>query len=240
VQLVSECEVVGVQTARAFGTPASSPAVSAPSRAAAPDGPRDAGVPQTEVWELSTLIPDEREVTITVDSYTWRLHTRAFFQVNRHLLGTMLRLVHAQASSTRGRHLAYDLYGGVGFFTLPIAQQFHRVTMVVGSPISVRYAKMNVPRHVKVVSAPVEQHIESMREADYVFLDPPRSGAKRVVIDTIAERTREKISFLACDPVTFARDASRILASGWKLASLDLLDLFPNTHHVETLASFER
>jgi len=46
--------------------------------------------------------------------------------------------------------------------------------------------------------------------------------------------------FLACDPVTFARDASRLIASGWRLASLDLLDLFPNTHHVETLASFER
>src|SRR3712207_7812318 len=47
--------------------------------------------------------------------------------------------------------------------------------------------------HVKVVAAPVEQHIPSMREADFVFLDPPRAGAKRIVIDTIAERTREKI-----------------------------------------------
>ncbi|HEX2059106.1 MAG TPA: hypothetical protein VHK90_00045, partial [Thermoanaerobaculia bacterium] len=144
------------------------------------------------------------------------------------------------AASTKSRHLAYDLYAGVGFFTLPIAQQFHRVTMVEGSPVSVRYARRNVPRHVKVVAAPVEQYIEKMREADFVFLDPPRAGAKREVISTIAERTREKISFLACDPVTFARDAARIVASGWKLASLDLLDLFPNTHHVETLASFER
>ena len=48
------------------------------------------------------------------------------------------------------------------------------------------------------------------------------------------------IVFLACDPVTFARDASRLIASGWRLSTLDLLDLFPNTHHVETLSSFER
>ena len=50
----------------------------------------------------------------------------------------------------------------------------------------------------------------------------------------------ERIAYLSCDPVTFARDANRIVASGWRLASLDLLDLFPNTHHVETLGSFER
>jgi 23S rRNA (uracil1939-C5)-methyltransferase len=48
------------------------------------------------------------------------------------------------------------------------------------------------------------------------------------------------ICYLSCDPVTFSRDASRLIASGWRLATLDLLDLFPNTHHVETLASFER
>ena len=46
--------------------------------------------------------------------------------------------------------------------------------------------------------------------------------------------------FLSCDPVTFARDASRLIASGWRLATLDLLDLFPNTHHVETLSSLVR
>jgi tRNA/tmRNA/rRNA uracil-C5-methylase (TrmA/RlmC/RlmD family) len=79
-----------------------------------------------------------------------------------------------------------------------------------------------------------------MPRADFVFLDPPRSGARRNVIDAIAERATAMVCFLACDPVTFARDASRLIASGWRLASLDLLDLFPNTHHVETLASFER
>jgi len=90
------------------------------------------------------------------------------------------------------------------------------------------------------VNAPVEWWVERMPRVDFVFLDPPRSGAKRNVIDAIATRAGSMVCFLACDPVTFARDASRLIASGWRLASLDLLDLFPNTHHVETLASFER
>jgi 23S rRNA (uracil1939-C5)-methyltransferase len=215
VPLAPECEVVGVETARN------------PS--------------EGEQWELDgAVIRDERELTIAVEPFTYRVHTRAFFQVNRHLLGTLLRLVDQHASSTRGRHLAYDLYGGVGFFTLPIAQYFHRVNMIEGSPVAAHYARINVPRHVKVVEAPVEQQMAGMRDADFVFLDPPRSGAHRNVIETIAQRTKEKIAFLACDPVTFARDASRLIASGWRLATLDLLDLFPNTHHVETLSSFER
>jgi 23S rRNA (uracil1939-C5)-methyltransferase len=60
------------------------------------------------------------------------------------------------------------------------------------------------------------------------------------VIEAAGEKARRAICYLSCDPVTFARDAQRLSASGWRLTSLDLLDLFPNTHHVETLSSFER
>jgi tRNA/tmRNA/rRNA uracil-C5-methylase (TrmA/RlmC/RlmD family) len=114
------------------------------------------------------------------------------------------------------------------------------VTAVEGSRVAHEYAKRNVPPNVKLMHAPVEWWIGRMPRADFVFLDPPRSGAKREVIDAIAAKTNKRICFLACDPVTFARDANRLLASGWRLSTLDLLDLFPNTHHVETLSSFER
>jgi tRNA/tmRNA/rRNA uracil-C5-methylase (TrmA/RlmC/RlmD family) len=215
VPLVPECEVVGLETARQ-----------------APDG---------SSWELDgEVIADERELTLSVDAWTWRLHTSAFFQVNRHLLGTMIRLVEAHAARVRTKQTAFDLYAGVGFFTLPIARQFARVVAVEGSPVSARYARINAPKNVKVVQAPVERHVLRMPEADFIFLDPPRAGARREVISTVAEKTKEVIAYLSCDPVTFARDASRLIASGWRLSTLDLLDLFPNTHHVETLSSFER
>lgn len=223
VQLTDKCEVVGVNTAKAFSREA------------------QALLPVHDLWEVDDeIIADERELTLKVDRYTYRLHTRAFFQVNRHLLGTMLRLVGAHASRTRMRHVAADLYAGVGFFTLPIAEQFHRVIAVEGSPVSSRYARRNVPRNVKVVEAPVERQIAKLPELDFVFLDPPRAGAREEVISGIAEKTKEVIAYLSCDPVTFARDAHRLTASGWRLATLDLLDLFPNTHHIETLSSFER
>ena len=111
---------------------------------------------------------------------------------------------------------------------------------VEGSPVSARYARINLPRNAKVIEAPVERHAAKLPPADFVFLDPPRAGTRPEVIRAIGERTKERIAYLSCDPVTFARDASRLIASGWRLATLDLLDLFPNTHHVETLSSFER
>ena len=56
----------------------------------------------------------------------------------------------------------------------------------------------------------------------------------------IAHTAKERICYLSCDPVTFSRDAARLARRGWSLASLDLVDLVPNTHHIETLSSFER
>ena len=209
VPLARECEVVGVQTAHA------------------PE--------EGEQWELAhEIVRDEGELTITVDAFTYRLHTRAFFQVNRHLLGTMLRLVTAHASGKT----ALDLYAGVGFFTVPLARHFDRVIAVEGSAVSAHYARLNVPPNVNVIEAPVERQIARLDPTDFVFLDPPRAGARREVIDAIAERTRERIVYLSCDPVTFARDAHRMSGAGWQLTSLDLIDLFPNTHHVETLGAF--
>ena len=203
VPLAPECEVVGVETAR--------------------------HPIEGETWEIDGhLVRGDLEIAIRVDRFRYRLSTTSFFQVNRHLLSTMLRLVTAHASRVRQRRLAIDLYAGVGFFTLPLAEMFERVIAVEGAPSPLQGA----------ICSPVEAY--PIPKADFIFLDPPRAGARKNVIDAIAARAREMICYLSCDPVTFSRDASRLIASGWQLATLDLLDLFPNTHHVETLASFER
>jgi tRNA/tmRNA/rRNA uracil-C5-methylase (TrmA/RlmC/RlmD family) len=159
--------------------------------------------------------------------------------VNRHLLATMIRLVTSHAARVRTKSLAIDLYAGVGFLTLPLTKIFERVIALEGSDVSQKYARLNAKR-AEIVHESVEAYAGRMPPADLIVLDPPRTGVPRGVITTIADRAREMICYLSCDPVTFSRDASRLIASGWHLTSLDLLDLFPNTHHVETLASFER
>ncbi|MEA2164091.1 MAG: rRNA (uracil1939-C5)-methyltransferase [Thermoanaerobaculia bacterium] len=221
VQLPAECEVVGVETARALSSH---------------ENVTDGDAAEFQIWEVDGKLITDGEMTI--DGF--HVTTDVFFQVNRHLLGTLRRLVSEIASHSAMKRTAVDLYSGVGFFSVPLAGIFETVTAIEGSDAAHACAARNVPSNVALVHAPVEWWAERMPCTDFVFLDPPRSGAKRNVIDAVASRTGSMVCFLACDPVTFARDASRLIASGWRLASLDLLDLFPNTHHVETLASFER
>ncbi len=221
VQLPAECEVVGPETARALSSGA---------------GFTGSETAEIQIWEVDGKLVTEGELTI--DGF--HVTTDVFFQVNRHLLSTLRRLVADIASRSAKKETAVDLYSGVGFFSVPLAGVFANVSAIEGSAAAHACAARNVPENVTLVNAPVEWWVERMPRVDFVFLDPPRSGAKRNVIDAIATRAGSMVCFLACDPVTFARDASRLIASGWRLASLDLLDLFPNTHHVETLASFER
>jgi len=223
VPLAAECEVVGIETALNLGG-------GRPARQA------DETSAPLAIWEIDRRLITEGELAI--DGY--RVSTDAFFQVNRHMLQTMLRLVQTHAAGVKNKNTAVDLYAGVGFFSAPLARMFERVIAVEGSRASAHYARINLPPNAKVIEAPVEREAARLPAADFVFLDPPRAGTRQEVISAIAERTKEMIAYLSCDPVTFARDASRLTASGWRLSTLDLLDLFPNTHHVETLSSFER
>src|SRR5687767_5062617 len=152
----------------------------------------------------------------------------------------MLRLVTGHAAGVKTKKTAIDLYAGVGSYSRPLASLFEQVVAVEGSPVSAHYARINLPPNARVVEDAVERYAQKLPEADFVFLDPPRAGTRREVVSAIAERTKERIAYLSCDPVTFARDAGSLLSAGWTLESLDLLDLFPNTHHVETLAAFTR
>jgi tRNA/tmRNA/rRNA uracil-C5-methylase (TrmA/RlmC/RlmD family) len=235
VQLATECEVVGVETARKFGVPGGGRLGS---------GERDTtaiAANEFSVWEVDgEIIRNTRDLEMKAGKFKFALSTDAFFQVNRHLLTTMMDLVTRHAERCSPARTAIDLYSGIGFFTAALARRFARVTAVEGSRISARYGRRNAAANVRTIHAPVEEWVEKMPRADLVFLDPPRSGTRKNVIERIADRTGSMICFLACDPVTFARDASRLIASGWRLSTLDLLDLFPNTHHVETLSSFER
>ncbi|MBI2212445.1 MAG: class I SAM-dependent RNA methyltransferase [Acidobacteria bacterium] len=178
-------------------------------------------------------------VALEVGSRTYTLSTTTFFQVNRHLLGRLIALVSAHAAESAGRELALDLYGGVGFFALPLAERFARVVTVEALGEAHIYAGLNcrATPNVAVVGAPVEEFLEAFEEqADFALADPPRAGLTPRALDLLARAAPPKICYLSCDPVTFSRDAAELGRRGYALRSLDLLDLFPNTHHVETLS----
>ncbi len=233
VPLTEECEVVGPQVIRHLEN----------LRAGRGEGAIETFEDGTSFTTCESGEAEGKEVSIRVGSFHYELSTAAFFQVNRHLLPVMLELLTGHASTVTRTGLAFDLYAGVGFFTLPLAAMFKHVFSVESASVSHRYAKKNLERQANVTlgnETAEDFLVTAPRDVDFIMVDPPRAGMSTAVLEGVSSRDAEMICYLSCDPVTLARDAARLVARGWALASLDLLDLFPNTHHIETLSSFTR
>lgn len=183
-----------------------------------------------------------RSLPLTVGPYVFDVTVGAFFQVNRHLLATLIRLVLSHADRVSRRDRALDLYGGVGFFSVPLADRFAHVVSVESHRESSAAVRRNAgPRNVEAVHADVLAFVEQYdREVDMIMLDPPRAGTHPRVIDAIAALAPQRVSYLSCDPVNLARDLARFARREWSVDSIDLIDLFPNTHHIETLVSLRK
>jgi 23S rRNA (uracil1939-C5)-methyltransferase len=179
-------------------------------------------------------------VSVAVGRWRFHLSTSSFFQVNRHLLVRLIELVRQIGAGAQRRDLAFDLYGGVGFFALPVSEDFGRVVTVESGPEAAHFARINLGGRptVRVVNRSVEDFLATVQTApDLVLVDPPRAGLSPRVRSQLCRIAPKRIAYLSCDPVTFSRDVAELVGHGWTLCTLDLVDLFPNTHHVETLAS---
>ena len=184
------------------------------------------------------LAPGEIQISAAGENY--RFGADVFFQGNRFLIDTLIGVALGNASG----ETALDLYCGVGLFTLPLAQRFKKVAAVEEYGKAVDYAKKNVGaadlENVDVIERSVGRYLaeRSGGEIDFVLLDPPRSGTeKKTVLDLIHLRPKH-VSYVSCDPSVLARDLRRFLDGGYQIDSITALDLFPQTHHVETVVHF--
>lgn len=190
----------------------------------------------------SELAARTDDLKFSVAGETWRYSARAFFQANHFLIEPLIQAAIGEASGA----LAYDLYSGVGLFTLPLARRFESVRAVEGWADSVEFARQNVAEAL-LSNASIEQSSVSRflrnathEEIDLIVLDPPRSGTEPGVIEAIAELNPRLISYISCEPSMLARDLRVLLDRGYKIDSLHAVDLFPQTHHVETVARLKR
>lgn len=167
----------------------------------------------------------------------FRVSSNSFFQVNRFLRD---RLVDA-ALAGAGGETAIDLYAGVGLFSLPLAARFREVTAVESGGGAVRDLHFNVTRaglaNVRAEQHTAEEFLARFRHCpDFVLVDPPRSGMGNAVVERLAELRPRRLTIVACDPATLARDLAGLTASAFRLDQLTLVDLFPQTYHLETVA----
>jgi 23S rRNA (uracil1939-C5)-methyltransferase len=191
--------------------------------------------------EIGTL--KTREVTRSVGVDRYRFDATSFFQINHTMLGP---LVLAAIGDASGRN-AVDLYSGVGLFTLPLARRFSQVVAVEGNSRACRYAIQNINdaglTNVEVINRRVDDWLRDSTISDpidLILLDPPRSGAEPEVIEGLLIARPTQIVYVSCDPSTLARDLKALLAGDYRLDSLAAFDMFPQTHHVETVVHLKR
>jgi tRNA/tmRNA/rRNA uracil-C5-methylase (TrmA/RlmC/RlmD family) len=185
-----------------------------------------------------------RRVSRRVGAETYELDAATFFQTNCELLAP---LVDEALKDARGE-AAIDLYCGVGLFTLPLARRFVRVTGIEGSLTAAQFARRNLQAaqltNANIVTARVgewlKMHARSAGSVDLLLLDPPRSGVEGGAIEHIVRIKPRQISYVSCDPATLGRDLKALLAGGYALHSIAAFDMFPQTHHVETVVHLTR
>ncbi|MFP6639625.1 MAG: RsmD family RNA methyltransferase, partial [Myxococcota bacterium] len=142
-----------------------------------------------------------------------------------------------------GGDRALELHAGIGFFTLGLVGRFSHVDAVESSQSAVvdlrRNLKSSKGGRVRILAAPAEEVLqgEIAQAPDVVLMDPPRTGLSPRLLESIASLHPKRIVYLSCDPATLARDLARLADRGYRLRSIRGLDLFPQTPHVEVLAS---
>lgn len=167
--------------------------------------------------------------------HIYRVSANSFFQVNRFLID---RLVEAAIDNSRGAQ-AIDVYAGVGLFSLALAHRFEWVTAVEGHASAARDLAFNVKRAgvaVQVTHRPAEIFLDSVEHRpDLILLDPPRAGFGPRVVRQLCRIAAPRLTIVSCDPATLARDLAGLLAGGYQIEKTTLVDLFPQTYHIETV-----
>jgi 23S rRNA (uracil1939-C5)-methyltransferase len=184
----------------------------------------------------------------------------AFFQVNRFLLPELVSLVVAnragipESSESEPESesepqipatgTAWDLYAGVGLFTRALAPHFERITAVeVAEPAFTALASTRLPNRHAVKSTTLDFLQAAVLQRDrpsLIVLDPPRTGAGPEVCELLARIAAPTVIYVSCSPETLPADLATLAASGYTVAALHLLDLFPQTTHIETVAVLSR
>jgi len=141
-----------------------------------------------------------------------------------------------------GSTKCFDLYCGWGNFTFPLARRCHEVVGIESSPFAVGAArKAALKGGLGNLSFFCRSAADAdLASADGIVLDPPRPGLSRGLIEKILRAGPERIAYLSCNPATFARDLRHLVDGGYRIESIRLFDMFPQTHHIESLARLTR
>ena len=196
---------------------------------------------RTDIFPWSKLVwcSGARSLEYRVGERTYRVQAGSFFQVNRFLASKLLELVTAGESG----ETALDLYAGTGLFSLPLAEKFARVCAVESARSSYEDLLSNRKPNIEASPLTTEQFLRRKpngKGPDLIVVDPPRAGLGPKVTSSLLGHGAKHVTYVSCDPATLARDLRLFVDAGYKISSIDLVDLFPQTYHLETVVKLRR
>ena len=198
------------------------------------------GAEWRRTWgEAAISIVPEEGLCVRVDADVF---TQINSQGNRRLLNELLA-----AAEFHGDDRVLELYSGAGNFTLPIAKRVIDIAAVEGYRPAIESGKhsaqLNGVANIHWICSPVPTALAQLKKCrerfSKIVLDPPRTGAKGIEHD-LAALQAEKILYISCNPTTLARDLAALAKQGYSLRTVQPMDLFPHTFHVETIATLVR
>jgi 23S rRNA (uracil1939-C5)-methyltransferase len=195
-------------------------------------GPRQTkATPPFEEWGAEGLV-----YCVAGEDY-W-VNRGGFFQINRFLVDELVKIV----AGTRHGKTAWDLYAGVGLFSKALARTFQHVVAVEAAPSDLFTSfKGTTKRAIQATTLAFLRNAVIQRERpELIVVDPPRAGIGAEVCALLGKISAPEIVYVSCDPVTLARDLTSLTGTGYEIAELHMIDMFPQTFHLETVAVLRR
>ena len=205
--------------------------------------------------ETNLLLGEREEVLYgkgyiedTLCGLTFRISPRSFYQVNPVQTETLYRTAIDFAGLT-GRETVLDAYCGIGTIGLAAAASAGKVTGVEVNPDAVRdasaNARLNNIQNIRFIEGDAGKYMEALAEEktplDLLFMDPPRAGASAEFIRSVLTCAPKKIVYISCNPETLARDLKLLTAKkAYQVKKIQPVDMFPWTHHIETVILLEK
>jgi 23S rRNA (uracil1939-C5)-methyltransferase len=179
-----------------------------------------------------------------IDTCGYSISPESFFQVNTHIAQLLVNEIINDLELTGNEHVL-DLYSGVGLFTVPICQKAQSVIAVEISSSATRDARLNLKEHSNCtlinddVALALSRREVTGETWSSIVIDPPRAGVQFEALRKIILLRAPRIIYVACDTATLARDAHILSNAGYAIHKVQPFDMFPQTHHVETVTVFK-
>lgn len=178
-----------------------------------------------------------RYITLDLEGLKYTISPMSFFQSHWRLNQAVVRFIKESLQPLKGKRVL-DLYSGAGNFSFPISLDADEVIAVEENPFAIedgeRNLQINGIKNCRFIRSSIED-LDIKDPIDILILDPPRPGLTNIAINKILTIMPERIAYVSCNPTTLSRDLKKLLAK-YELDSIRMVDFFPQTYHIESLA----